>query len=323
MKKKKKANEMPPTSIEESLPHTLRLHGAAFMSMFEDIGDEGRREVGTGTDQDRETGPAPAAAKDADAADAADAAKETAGKKSRKKNKKRRALDTPAMANPTSHPRVARNVDEMDAIFGSIKNGDTGDEDKGNEDGEADDSRQGRKSSAKKKHKGKPNKSTSSASIPDAGERERERGRQQLEEELRRKIGRERFMASDTDSMLSFDEEAMLAEAKKRIDRSQTAGRGGGFDKRKDMEEFKAIRREIQSFGTSRWGDSRPRLSRFPAFFAFLVVLADARMDHVRNVRKRRVSSHAPCATRRRPASVPEFFWRRLRPFILERHIGS
>ena len=315
---------MPPTSIEESLPHTLRLHGEAFMSMFEDSGDERRREVGTGTDQERETGPAPAAAKDAAAADAA---KETAGKKSRKKNKKRRALDTPAMANPTSHPRVARNVDEMDAIFGSIKNGDTGDEDKGDEDGEADDSRQGRKSSAKKKHKGKPNKSTSSASIPDAGERERqqlEEERQQLEEELlRRKIERKRFMASDTDSMLSLDEEAMLAEAKKRIDRSQTAGRGGGFDKRKDMEEFKAIRREIQSFGTSRWGDSRPRLSRFPAFFAFLVVLADARMNHVRNVRKRRVSSHAPCATRRRPASVPEFFWRHLRPFILEQHIGS
>jgi len=312
---KKKANEMPPTSIEES----LRLHGEAFMSMFEDSADEGRREVGTGTDQNRETGPAPAAAKDADAAVPADAAKETAGKKSRKKNKKRRALDTPAMANPTSHPPVARNVDEMDAIFGSIKTGDTGDVDKGDEDGEGDDSRQGRKTSAKKKPKGKPNKSTTSASIPDA-----ERERQQLEDELlRRKIERKRFMASDTDSMLSFDEEAMVSEAKKRIDRSRTAGRGGGFDKRKEMEEFKAIRREIQSFGTSRWGDSRPRLSRFPAFSAFLVVLADARMDHVRNVRKRRVSSHAPCATRRRPASVPEFFWRHLRPFILERHIGS
>ena len=161
-----------------------------------------------------------------------------AGKKSRKKNKKNKKnkkrhdedSDTAYQSLPS---KDARNGDDLDAIFGAIDR-------PGADIGADSDEEKPRHPTSEGKRRRK-SWTTPSQGIDNALE-----AQMREEERLRRKIERKRFMSSNPDSMLSFDEKAMLLEAKRRAEKSQASG---WVDKKTEMEEFKAIRREIQSFG--------------------------------------------------------------------------
>lgn len=186
------------------------------MRMFDD-GDQGRGDQAhAGADREATADVPPVNGDQAGAADPPSCA----GKQSRRK-KKRKDLVVKHM--PAQSLKVARRQDDLDAIFGAIgERGRVDSQDKGNP------SSRGKKSAASGRL---------DATLDDT---------RREEDRLRRKIERKRFMSANPEAMLSFNEEAMLAEAKRRFERSKDVG---GVDKKTAMEDFKAIRREIQSFG--------------------------------------------------------------------------
>jgi hypothetical protein len=254
------------------LEESLRVHGEAFMRMFddsdEDEGEQAHAGAGAEATADRQSLP-PLNGEQADVA----GPPSCPGKKSRRK-KKRKELEREG--NPPRSRREARRQDDLDVIFDAIG-------ERGRPDGQDGDAPSGQ--------------GTKRTDVDLGGRSETMLDDQRREEaRLRRKIERKRFMSSNPDAMLSFNEEAMLAEAKRRVDRSREAD---GVDRKTEMEEFKAIRREIQSFGAF------PSVSRGPGI-----------PSHGADVRITKETGPPRYAASCRPASVPEFFWHHLRPHI-------
>ncbi len=188
------------------------------MRMFDDS-DEGRDEERHADGDTEATGDVPTRGEPDDVVDPPP----RRGKKPRRKKKLKEAAMT---ENPAQPLKDSRRQDDLDAIFRTI----------------------GERSSVNHQDEENPSGRRTKSAAPgghaDAGLDDQRRE----EERLRRKIERKRFMLSNPEAMLSFDEAAMLAEAKRRVERSRESGR---MDKKTEMEEFNAIRREIQSFGAS------------------------------------------------------------------------
>ncbi len=252
----------------------MRKHGEAFMRMFDDRDEDGGEQARAGADTEVTVDGPSIPPLDGERADVADPPSRT-GKKSRRK-KKRKEPEVEEI--PPRSRKEARRQDDLDVIFGAIG-------ERGRADGQDGDG----PSSRGKKGTGSGGRSDA---VLDDQRREEER--------LRRKIERKRFMSSNPDAMLSFNEEAMLAEAKRRVELSREAG---VVDRKTEMEEFKAIRREIQSFGA------------FPVFSGFLVAWHH-QPGHAADVRIPKETGPPRLAASYRPASVPEFFRHHLRPHI-------
>ena len=235
------------SKLDPCVEESLRKHGEAFMSMFDDNSDdEGRGNVSNGPNEPIDGG-----------ADLENTPQEcrppimATSKRKKQKKKDKHGQDNATGPKPNSAPRK-REQDELDDIFAS-------------------------------RPAIRPTQKRATTSKREAEERLL---REREDEMLRRKVERKRFMSSSADSMYSFDGEARLREAKQRLDRSRSAGHGP--DKKKEMEEFKAIRREIQSFGMSLFSSHE---------WMYTVMKETGPFPH-------------------RPASAAEFFWRHLRPCI-------
>ena len=206
-------------SVEES----LRMHGEAFLRMFESSSDEDEgTETGTPGEGERREG-----SQHKEQEQEQEQEQRHVSKK-RRKAKKRHAEDPVDAQTASRQPAARTRHDDVDAIFDGVASTGT---DKPRD----------------KKSTSKPGKDP--AELRPQGD----------DDWLRRKIERKRFMSSKSDAILSFDEEAKISEAKERIHRARA---DGGLDKKREMEEFKAIRREIQSFGTwcTRFGFSAGRM---------------------------------------------------------------
>jgi hypothetical protein len=206
-----------------SLEESLRRHGEAFLSMFEDEPqDELSRPVPSIGGHDGEPGTRSVLMDEKEEEEGLNQNK----KKKRKSGKKGSGKESsPAAPRPTkSRSKQAKN-DDVDYIFSAV--GSKNYEEKHEKEAQAGD---GKGTMAAKLAKGS-----------DVA------GRARQDDWLRMKIERKRFLSSKSDAILSMNDEEKLAEAKRRIEKTRSSD---VFDKKKEMEEFLTIRREIQSFGT-------------------------------------------------------------------------